>query len=63
MTIKQLEASLTYSNELILVESRTMRDKHVYRDEMLKKVKEVVFLTDDFEVTIQIAASYYEVPF
>lgn len=57
MTIKQLEASLTYSNELILVESRTMRDQHVYRDEMLKKVKEVAFLTDDFEVTIQIAAS------
>ncbi|WP_245637780.1 hypothetical protein [Cytobacillus solani] len=63
MTIKQLEASLTYSNELILVESRTMRDQHVYRDEMLKEVKEVAFLTDDFEVTIQIAASYYEVPF
>lgn len=63
MTDKQMEASLTDSNELILVESRTMRDQHVYRDEVLEKVKGVAFLTDEFEVTIQMASEYYEVPF
>ncbi|MCS0789508.1 hypothetical protein NX021_15250 [Cytobacillus firmus] len=60
---KQLEADLTQENLLVLVESRTMRDQHVYRDEVLEKVKGVAFLTEDFEVTIQMAADYYEVPF
>jgi hypothetical protein len=59
----QLEADLTKGNELVLIESRTMRDQHVYRDEILEKVKSVAFLTDDFEVTIQMAAEYYEVNF
>lgn len=63
MTINQLEASFTDSNELILVESRTMRDQHVYRDSVLEKVKGVAFLTDNFEVTLQMAADYYEVKF
>lgn len=60
--VKQLEADLTQENLLVLVESRTMRDQHVYRDEVLEKVKGVAFLTDDFEVTLQTAAEYYEVP-
>ncbi|AKR13306.1 hypothetical protein bcgnr5383_54720 [Bacillus cereus] len=60
---KQLEAEFTEDNMLVLIESRTMRDQHVYREEVLEKVKEVAFLTDNFEVTIQMAADYYEVPF
>ncbi|WP_303984263.1 hypothetical protein [Niallia circulans] len=59
---KQLEIEINDSNELVLLESRTMRDQHVYRDSVLEKVKAVAFLTDDFEVSIDIAASYYEVP-
>ncbi|WP_253184428.1 hypothetical protein [Bacillus thuringiensis] len=38
-----------------------MRDQHVYREEVLEKVKGVAFLTGDFELTIQMAAEYYEV--
>ncbi len=60
---KQLEAEFTEDNMLVLIESRTMRDQYVYREEVLEKVKEVAFLTDNFEITIQTAADYYEVPF
>ncbi|HDT6578826.1 TPA: hypothetical protein QFT23_005096 [Bacillus cereus] len=60
---KQLEAEFTGDNMLVLIESRTMRDQHVYREEVLEKVKEVAFLTSDFELTIQMAAEYYDVPF
>ncbi|MFJ7831783.1 hypothetical protein ACIQXU_16350 [Peribacillus sp. NPDC097284] len=60
---KQIEADITQENLLVLIESRTMRDQHVYRDEVLEKVKGVAYLTEDFEVTIQMAADYYEVPF
>jgi len=59
----QLEADITQENEMVLIESRTMRDQHVYRDEVLEKVKNVAFLTENFEVTIQMAADYYEVQF
>ncbi len=29
---EQLEATFTENNELILIESKTMRDQHVYRE-------------------------------
>ncbi|MGE7650464.1 hypothetical protein ACQKM1_22215 [Peribacillus frigoritolerans] len=58
---KQLEADVTQENLLVLIESRTMRDQHVYRDEVLEKVKAVAFITDEFEMTLQSAADYYEV--
>ncbi|MGE7185344.1 hypothetical protein ACQKKK_15450 [Peribacillus sp. NPDC006672] len=38
-----------------------MRDQYVYRDEILEKVKSVAFITDEFEMTLQSAADYYEV--
>ncbi|MGM7637609.1 hypothetical protein [Bacillus sp. Hm123] len=60
-TTNQMEAGLNEENELVLIESRTMRDQHVYRDEVLEKVKAVAFLTDNFELTLQGAANYYEV--
>jgi hypothetical protein len=59
---EQMEASLTDSNELVLIESRTMRDQHVYRDEVLEKVKILPELPSTLEVTLQMASNYYEVP-
>jgi hypothetical protein len=58
---KQLEAGITESNELVLIESRTMRDQHVYRDSVLEKVKVIPKLPNTLEVTLQMAANYYEV--
>lgn len=46
---------------MILVESRTMRDQHVYRDSVLEKVKIIPQLPNTTELTLQMASSYYEV--
>lgn len=48
-------------NELILLESRTMRDEYVFKDDVMEKVKIVPSLPGTFEVTIDMAAIYYEV--
>jgi hypothetical protein len=58
----QLEADVTQENVLVLLESRTMRDQHVYRDEVLEKVKILPQLPNTLEITLQMAANYYEVP-
>ena len=58
----QLEAGITEENELVLIESRTMRDQHVYRDNVIEKVKAISLLGDRLEATLQLAANYYEVP-
>jgi hypothetical protein len=57
----QLEADVTQENVLVLIESRTMRDQHVYRDEVLEKVKILPQLPNTLEITLQMAANYYEV--
>ncbi|PIC71134.1 hypothetical protein CSV77_03590 [Sporosarcina sp. P16b] len=62
VTNKQLEAGLTEENELVLIESRTMRDQHVYRDEILEKVKVLPTLPNTIEITTEMAANYYDVP-
>lgn len=59
----QLTAQLNEGNELVLMESRTMRDQNVYRDDILDKVKAISLLGEQFEATVQMAASYYDVPF
>lgn len=59
---EQMEATLTDSNELVFTESRTLRDQHVYRDEVLEKVKIIPSLPSTLEITLQMAANYYEVP-
>ncbi|MRX56738.1 hypothetical protein GJU41_22605 [Bacillus idriensis] len=59
---EQLEAGLNEENELVLIESRTMRDQHVYRDEVLEKVKVLPQLPNSLEITTEMAAEYYEVP-
>lgn len=58
----QISAQINEGNELVLIESRTMRDNFVYRDEVLEKVKVISFLGSNFEATIEMAAEYYEVP-
>lgn len=58
----QLEADLTKENELVLIESKTMRDQHVFRDEILEKVKVIPELPNTLEITTEMAASYYDVP-
>jgi hypothetical protein len=58
---EQMEAGLNDSNEMVLIESKTMRDNHVYRDDVLEKVKIVPSLPNTFEVTLQMAANYYDV--
>jgi hypothetical protein len=59
--LSQIEASLNDSNELVLIESKTMRDQHVYREEILEKVKILPLLGTSSEVTTEMAATYYDV--
>jgi hypothetical protein len=58
---EQMEAGLNDSNEMVLIESKTMRDNHVYRDDVLEKVKIVPSLPNTIEITTEMAANYYEV--
>lgn len=44
------------------IESRFLRDANVVRIEVLNKVKALTMLPDDTHVTVDMAASYYEVP-
>ncbi|WP_256992155.1 hypothetical protein [Paenibacillus sp. XY044] len=56
------QVSMEFSgNELILIESRTMRDEYVFKDTVMDKVKIVPLIPHSTELTIQMAASYYEV--
>jgi hypothetical protein len=50
------------SSELALTESRTLREQHVDRTEVLDKVKAVSTLPGDTHVTVDMAATFYEVP-
>jgi hypothetical protein len=46
--------------ELILTESRTMRDQNADRIDALDKVKVLVTLPDDLHITVDMAATYFE---
>jgi len=48
-------------NELVLTESRTLRDVHAFRVDVLDKVKALALLPDDTHATTEIVASYFEV--
>ncbi|MFC4609752.1 phage antirepressor KilAC domain-containing protein [Streptomyces maoxianensis] len=50
------------TNEMILVESRSMRDQTIERTHVLDKVKTLITLPDSFHVTTPMVASYFEVP-
>ena len=49
------------SQDLMLVESKTMRDQYSDKVEVLDKVKALTLLPDDMHVTTEMAANYYEV--
>lgn len=44
-----------------LIESKTLRESVIYRVEVLEKVKNLSTLPDDIHVTVEMAATYYEV--
>lgn len=50
------------SNELVLTESRTMRDQTIDRTDVLDKVKALALLPDGMHATTEIVAEYFEVP-
>jgi hypothetical protein len=49
-------------NDLALVESRTLREEKIKNIEVLDKVKSIQYLTDNFIVTVNQSANFYEVP-
>ncbi|GAA5078742.1 phage antirepressor KilAC domain-containing protein [Streptomyces similanensis] len=50
------------TNELVLTESRSMRDQTIERTDVLDKVKTLVTLPNGFHITTEMVATYYEVP-
>ncbi|MEU8556008.1 phage antirepressor KilAC domain-containing protein [Streptomyces anthocyanicus] len=50
------------TNELILTESRSMRDQTIERTDVLDKVKALITLPNGFHVTTEMVANYFEVP-
>lgn len=59
--LKEVDTTDKDRNEMILTESRTLRDDLVFKVSVMDKVKYVTFLPDTSEVTIELAANYYEV--
>lgn len=55
------EYETTDKNELILTESKTMRDELAFKDSVMDKIKLVTMIPDTSEITIELAAKYYEV--
>lgn len=49
-------------DEIILTESRTLRDNYVVKDSVLERVKAVPILAGTLEVTVEMAANFYETP-
>jgi hypothetical protein len=49
-------------DEIILTESRTLRDNYVFKDSVLERVKVVPVLAGTLEVTVEMAANFYETP-
>lgn len=62
MLMAQIEANINDSNEMVLIESRTLRDEHVFKEEVLLKVKAIPELPGSIEITTDMAAAYYDVP-
>lgn len=59
----QIAMGIDESHTAVLTESRTMRDNLVFKDEVLEKVKIIPKLPVTAEVTIEMAANYYDVDF
>ncbi|MGG4453233.1 hypothetical protein [Brevibacillus porteri] len=60
--MSQIEFDVTEGNELVLMESRTMRDQFAFNDSVLERVKAIPELPGTVEVTIEMAANYYDCP-
>jgi len=60
--MQQIEFEVNESNEMVLMESKTMRDYYAFNDSVLEKVKVIPELPGTLEVTIEMAANYYECP-
>lgn len=58
----QASFEVSGNNVMILTESKTMRDDLVFKDDVLDRVKMVTVLDGTTEVTVEMAANYYEVP-
>lgn len=50
------------NNELVLLESKTMRDQYAFNDSVLEKVKAIPVLPSTMEITLEMAAAYYDSP-
>lgn len=55
-------APIAPTNELVLIESRSMRDQTIEHTDVLDKVKALVTLPNGFHVTTPMVATYFEVP-
>lgn len=59
--MEQMDYEVNDRNELILTESKTMRDEYVFKDTVMDKVKIVPLIPHTVELTIDMAATYYDV--
>lgn len=59
---KQIEATINENNEMGVFEHRIIREQHMYRDEILDRIKIVPHLGSSTELTVEMAAEYYQVP-
>ena len=59
---EQIEATINENNEMGVFEHRTIREQHMYRDEILDRIKAVPLLGSSTEITVEMAAEYYMVP-
>ncbi len=55
------DTATTIDDTLALIESRTLRSRHVDRTDVLNKVKALLLLPDDTHATTEMVAAYYEV--
>lgn len=60
--MKQIQFEINDGNELVLMESKTLRDSFAFNDSVLQKIKVIPELPGTLEVTIEMAANYYECP-
>ncbi|HDK7176594.1 TPA: hypothetical protein PTV31_003212 [Clostridium botulinum] len=49
------------NNELVLTESKTMREAYISKIDVLDKIKAIPYLTNDLIVSVEQVANYYEV--
>lgn len=58
----EMDVEVEQGNAMVLTESKTLRDHYAFNDAILSKVKVIPEIPHTLEVTIEMAANYYEVP-